>query len=357
MQDLAEAYRNGVTPDLETLRDAVHLLQVGDADAIEAVRGISHRLKGSGTSYGHPEITSLATAVLHGEGPDLKDSVEALVAGLDEVVATGRVVERIAVVDDDPLMRMILMRTLESTGREFVSADSLAEARAKIDSTIDLVLLDLLLPDGDGRELLRNLQTTAATAGIPVVVMSGSDNDQIRRAAIEAGAAAFLEKPFDAAALSDLVSGLLAGGVAPVGAVATGRDLPVTPIESPLSPFNVLVAEDDDLVVALIEDRLSRDGYVVRHHTDGESALADAIASPPDLVILDVMMPKMNGFEVLGRLRASAPTAGLPIIMLTGRGREEDVVHGFDLGATDYIIKPFSPAEVAVRVRRHLASS
>jgi len=74
-------------------------------------------------------------------------------------------------------------------------------------------------------------------------------------------------------------------------------------------------------------------------------------------VILDVMMPKMNGFEVLGRLRASAPTAGLPIIMLTGRGREEDVVHGFDLGATDYIIKPFSPAEVAVRVRRHLASS
>ena len=65
------------------------------------------------------------------------------------------------------------------------------------------------------------------------------------------------------------------------------------------------------------------------------------------------MMPKMNGFEVLGRLRASDQTSSLPVIMLTGRGREEDVVHAFDLGATDYIVKPFSPAELVVRIRSH----
>ena len=115
----------------------------------------------------------------------------------------------------------------------------------------------------------------------------------------------------------------------------------------------MLLAEDDELVAALVSDRLARDGYVVRREADGESALADALRSPPDVAILDVMMPKMNGFEVLGRLRSAPQTADLPIIMLTGRGREEDVVRGFDLGATDYIVKPFSPAELAVRVRRH----
>lgn len=352
MDDLAEAYRAGVQPHLEELRATMSLVRDGDDAAIESVRGICHQLKGSGTSYGHPEISSLAASVLHAPDADLADSIEALLAALDEIVVADGSTQCIAVVDDDPLIRMILTRTLGASGREFRTAASLAEARLTIDASTDLVLLDLFLPDGDGRQLLRELRADPATADIPIVVLSGSDTDEIRREALESGAAAFLEKPFEADALSDLVDGLLLLGIAAAPSIVAGVEAGTSLPQPSVTP-SVLLAEDDDLVALLISDRLGRDGFEVRHHTNGESALADALESPPDLAILDVMMPKMNGFEVLGRLRSSPQTATLPIIVLTGRGREEDVVHGFDLGATDYMIKPFSPAELAVRVRRH----
>ncbi|MCL1692792.1 MAG: response regulator [Actinomycetia bacterium] len=356
MDDLAEAYRAGVQPHLEELRSTMPLVRDGDTAAIERVNGISHQLKGSGTSFGYPEITSLATAVLHASPTDFTEATEALVAGLDGVLGAEASTERITIVDDDPLIRMILAKTLTSPGREFRSAASLAEARLEIDATTVLVLLDLFLPDGDGQELLAELQTDPETAGIPVIVLSGSDSEEVRRDAMNAGAAAFLEKPFESKTLTDLVDGLLPPGGAVAAAAVGGVAGDPSSNESPAA-LTVVLAEDDDLVAALISDRLSRDGYEIRHHADGESALADALQAPPDLVILDVMMPKMNGFEVLGRLRDANQTADIPVIMLTGRGREEDVVHAFDLGATDYIVKPFSPAELAVRVRRHTTAS
>jgi DNA-binding response OmpR family regulator len=352
MDDLAVAYQAGVQPHLEELRSTMPLVRDGDALAIKRVYGISHQLKGSGTSYGYPEITSLATAVLHASDAGFTKATEALVSGLEAVIEADRSTEHITVVDDDPLIRMILTKTLSAPGREFRSAGSLSEARSEIDGATDLVLLDLFLPDGDGHELLSELQADPNTADIPVVVLSGSDSEEIRREAMNAGAAAFLEKPFEANTLTTLIDGLLPSGANGDGAAAGGSNAESAHREKS-GHLVVLLAEDDDLVAALISDRLARDGCEVRHHSDGESALADAIQSPPDLVILDVMMPKMNGFEVLGRLRGSDQTSSLPVIMLTGRGREEDVVHAFDLGATDYIVKPFSPAELVVRVRRH----
>jgi DNA-binding response OmpR family regulator len=185
-----------------------------------------------------------------------------------------------------------------------------------------------------------------------VVVLSGSGSGPVRQAAMNAGADAFVEKPFSPTDLALLVDGLLSGDGGP--AVLT----PAMPGDTDdADPITVLVAEDDDLVAALVLDRLARDGFQVLRAMDGESALAAALASPPRLAILDVMMPKMNGFEVLGRLRSAPQTAEVPVIILTGRGREEDVIRGFDLGATDYIVKPFSPAELAVRVRRHTSPS
>jgi len=355
MQDLENAYRDGIMSDLQDLRAAIPLLESGDEAVIDTVRDISHRLKGSGTSYGHPEITALADVANRASDADLAATIGALVDGLEVVTGPGGIDYRIALVDDDPLIRMILTKILAAPNREFFPSGSLAEARANIDPSVDLVLVDVLLPDGNGTELARELHANPEFDGVPVVVMSGSDDDATRRGAAELGAAAFVEKPFDPQQLDELVGGLLEGRGKQTVTIRSDQDAPQTLAEDPPIPATVLLAEDDALVAALIEDRLSRDGYEIRLYVDGESALAGAISSPPDLAILDVMMPKMNGFEVLGRLRASTATAELPIIMLTGRGREEDVIHGFDLGATDYIIKPFSPAEVAVRVRRYLA--
>ncbi len=348
MQDLTEIYKAGVEPLLSEIRSVLPGVHDGDSDAIAAARRCSHQLKGSGTSYGHPEITSLAAATLDVTDAKLAPALETLISALTSILSEDPRLQRILIVDDDPLIQLILAKTLESEGREFVTADSLASARGAIDDSIDLVLLDLMLPDGDGRQFLRTVEATPETSRIPIVVLSGSGSGPIRQAALNAGADAFVEKPFSPTDLARLVDDLLSSP--PASAMfAPGAPSDVERAD----PITVLIAEDDDLVAALVSDRLARDGYEVRRTSDGESALADAMASPPHLAILDVMMPKMNGFEVLGRLRSNPQTVDLPVIILTGRGREEDVIRGFDLGATDYIVKPFSPAELAVRVRRH----
>jgi len=351
MQDLSEAYKTGVEPLLSGLRSALPGVRSGDREAVAAARRCSHQLKGSGTSYGHPEITSLAAAALNAPDADLPPALETLMSALAGILSEDQRRQRILIVDDDPLIRLILAKTLESRGREFVTAESLADARVTIDGSIDLVLLDLMLQDGDGRQLLRFVQANPETARIPIIVLSGSGSNPIRQSAMDAGADAFVEKPFDPSVLSDAVDDLLAGVHDQVVVPAGG-----TLDDEHADTITVLIAEDDDLVAALVSDRLTRDGYEIRRAADGESALTDALSSPPHLTILDVMMPKMNGFEVLGRLRSAPQTADMPVIILTGRGREEDVVRGFDLGATDYIVKPFSPAELAVRVRRHTSA-
>ena len=122
----------------------------------------------------------------------------------------------------------------------------------------------------------------------------------------------------------------------------------------PEEAVTVLFAEDDLLSAAMLQHRLEKEGFNVLHFPDGAEALDGALSNRVDLAILDVKMPGMDGFELLERLRKVPAYYELPIIMLTSMGREEDVARGFDLGADDYMVKPFSPVEVLARVRRLL---
>jgi two-component system alkaline phosphatase synthesis response regulator PhoP len=110
----------------------------------------------------------------------------------------------------------------------------------------------------------------------------------------------------------------------------------------------VLVVEDEAEIAALLRSYLERDGYRVLTAADGEAALRQIEDGVPDLVVLDIMLPRLDGWEVLRRLRTLAT---VPVIMLTARDQEEDKVRGLELGADDYVTKPFSPREVAARVR------
>ncbi len=109
----------------------------------------------------------------------------------------------------------------------------------------------------------------------------------------------------------------------------------------------VLVVDDDVLVSDVVGRYLGRAGYQVTVAGDGEQALRAAQANPPDLVVLDLMLPGMPGLEVCRRLRAAGP---VPVVMLTALGEEEDRIVGLELGADDYITKPFSPRELVLRV-------
>lgn len=126
------------------------------------------------------------------------------------------------------------------------------------------------------------------------------------------------------------------------------------PDDLPMRKYSILVAEDDPVAATLVEHHLLAEGFGVRRYADGASALGGAIDVRPDLILHDVKMPVMDGFEALERLRSTPGTARTPIMMLTGLGNDADLVRAFDLGADDYMVKPFSPPELAARIRRLL---
>jgi DNA-binding response OmpR family regulator len=118
--------------------------------------------------------------------------------------------------------------------------------------------------------------------------------------------------------------------------------------------MKILVAEDSSTVRRLVAARLTADGYDVVEAVDGEQALLLARSERPDLIVLDKVMPKLDGFEVVRALRGDPATQAVPIVMLTERTSEDDVLGGLDLGVEEYMSKPFSPRELALRVRRVL---
>jgi DNA-binding response OmpR family regulator len=118
----------------------------------------------------------------------------------------------------------------------------------------------------------------------------------------------------------------------------------------------VLIADDDPDILALVRFRLERDGYEVLSAPDGETALDLALARTPDLALLDVMMPRLDGYEVTRRLRQHGPTREIPIILLTASVQEPDVALGIQAGADDYVTKPFSPQALGERVQAALGA-
>lgn len=113
----------------------------------------------------------------------------------------------------------------------------------------------------------------------------------------------------------------------------------------------ILVVEDEPDILEVLEYNLSREGYRVLTARDGEVGLKQARAELPDALVLDLMLPGMDGLEICRRLRADEVTRALPILMVTAKGEEADVVVGLGLGADDYIPKPFSPRELIARLR------
>ena len=119
-----------------------------------------------------------------------------------------------------------------------------------------------------------------------------------------------------------------------------------------MNTASILIIEDDPALLRGLKDNFHSEGYQVRTCVDGQLALSLLLKSPPDLVLLDIMLPGVNGFEICRLARERA--LDMPIIMLTARGQEEDVVRGLELGADDYVTKPFAIRELLARARAFL---
>lgn len=125
----------------------------------------------------------------------------------------------------------------------------------------------------------------------------------------------------------------------------------------PPTAVQVVVADDDDDIRDLVELKLTQSGYEVRATTNGVEALEDIRRDPPQLAVLDVMMPGLSGIDVLREIRSDESLKDVRVVLLTARSRDTDVDMGFSTGADDYLIKPFSPRELVHRVAALLARS
>ncbi len=447
----------------------------GDHEATDDLRRLAHALKGSGATFGFPEITESAKEVEQADDEHLAEASRNLLRVLTEVLDR-RESSALLVVDDDPLILRLFEVKLGTPNRRVVSAKTLSEAREVLEKSLpDALIVDVFLPDGDGRTLLSEFRSMSSA---PAFVITGAPISETNESVL--GADAVFIKPFDVDDVATLISkslefapipddrstanrhlhsvaeeqaavaavfvethgagralvrtvdeectstlqsaleGMLEGDFsvtrwAPGELVVTIaqdlkgfhlqlekarlrlRNLPHPTTEGAILSFSaglvnadpeepvasaysrasliaahatdeggdrildttrqpgigrVLLAEDDTLTAALVIHRLEREHLEVIHCSNGLQAVEAAEKERFGLVILDIHMPEMDGFEVLEHLRSSQEYSGVPIVMLTGAGSETEVVKGFELGADDYIVKPFSPAELTARLKR-----
>jgi two-component system cell cycle response regulator len=495
MLELKNWYRERLSTRIAALEEARAGLQKGDPEAVDSVRRLAHSLRGSGATYGFPEITESARAVEEAEDKGLVECAEALIRTLRTVHAGVRPPRMsILVVEDDEEQSRFIVEALSAPDRDVYEARTAAQAQAELEEReVSLIVLDLILPDTDGRNFLVRLRERLATAAVPVIVLTVKRASQAKAECLALGADDFIEKPVGREALRAAVdarlragcetprelrrdpltglpnraafnetfqrarhgigggpltvallevdgyaglagtdaadealrraAGALARSLRPAdflarwsggefavlfnrtdavdAASALGKALKaagpeaafsagVVPVFEGLSLDDVisdadrylhaakhsgggrvvsandrvsaprpriLIAEDDELIRLVVKRLLEREGFEVLPFADGAAALQGAIENPCALIVTDVRMPGMDGFEFLRRIRALPEYAAIPVVVLTALGSEEDVVRGFELGADDYIVKPFSSAELVARVRRLLKGS
>lgn len=507
----AAGVRPGFAALLRTLEGASRNRSAPElaAEAEASIQRVVRALVAESGTQDRPELAGAAARLLEAKGNEFEPALATLLALLHRyvaVVARGGHGFRVLVVEDDALAAGIVQTALAWAGHAVVIAATVADARRELlGPAFDLVVLDLLLPDGDGRNLLQAIRSEPRLSAIPVFVVSARLGQQTRQECFALGADAYFEKPLDLEAFAvatesrlvrqthlrlqsrrDAVTGLpnraafleaasglpttgddesvatlavldldhfrwveetwgrqfaegvlrrvgvrlamslraascfarwdgaefvalfprrspveaavlveraLTGlrrldfragtspalsitfsaglaGVRPGAAIAdalasadrlcftaksSGRNRVVAEgSDSTVPTRRILLAEDDPRITELLVRQLRREGFEVVAYPNGAEALAAAPESGAALVITDLEMPELDGLGLLRGLREHPLTRHLPVMVLTAMGDENHIVRAFELGADDYVLKPFTIREVAARLRRML---
>jgi DNA-binding response OmpR family regulator len=207
----------------------------------------------------------------------------------------------------------------------------------------DLVLLDIMMPKKDGYEVLQDMQKDPHLKGIPVVVVSNSGQPVEIQRILDLGARDYIVKAqFSPEEVLAKVKKHIRGAPA---AEKTA------PAEKRGTGIKVLVVEDDPFLSSLLKGRLEKDGYQVTAALDGALGLAALSASKPDLVLLDIIMPVMNGFDMLKKMKADPAMKDVIVIIFSNLGQEHEIEEGKQLGADDFLVKAkFTLHEVMTKI-------
>lgn len=256
----------------------------------------------------------------------------------------------ILVADDNEMNRDMLCRRLEKQGYMVAAAD---DGRQALDlmkvEDFDLLLLDIMMPVMDGYAVLENMRADDKLKSLPVIVLTAESEASNIIRCIELGASDYLVKPFDMVALRNRIVRCLlnrrfreeVGG----NLDWSGQTIP-----------DVLVVEDDEMSRELLHKRVSRAGYYVDSVNDGQAAVDFLATKTVDLVLLDIMMPGLSGFEVLEHIKQDASLRNIAVIMISALDDNENIEKCLQLGAEDYITKPFNALILKSRILSCLQS-
>ncbi|WP_269533876.1 response regulator [Chitinimonas sp. BJYL2] len=271
----------------------------------------------------------------------------------------------ILIADDYHQMRLAVQHVLSEMQLHNVHvATHGAEARQMLETVpVSLIIADWNMPGMNGYDLLCWCRNDPHYKDIPFILLTAESGRESLKQAIDAGVSDYLVKPFTAATLRSRVLRQLAPQSqmrqrAVMPTTPASAEVPVLGLDVPLDTrtlrATVLVVDDVPTNIEVMAGVLKQD-YAIKVATNGPKALEVARgAQPPDIILLDVMMPDMDGYEVCRQLKADRRTRDIPVIFLTAKDQTDDMVDGFALGAVDYVVKPAQPEVMRARINTHL---
>jgi DNA-binding response OmpR family regulator len=284
---------------------------------------------------------------------------------------------KILLVEDNDINRDLLSEQLRQQGYEVLLAVDGETAVSIAQSNLpNLILMDTTLPIMDGWEASKRLKSDSHTSSIPIVALIPiiALNAEEREKSIAAGCDDYYTKPIEPLRLIKKIETML--NLQPIAIGDPNGKIPSdTPIIPPslnpvqinslstslpesrdINPANILVVDDDQTFLQILARRLEGSGYNTILASDGTEALEILSQRSIDLVLLDIMMPKLSGLDTLKTIRAKHSMAQLPVIMVTAKDGTEDTIEAFELGANDYVTKPIDLPIIMARVKSHLRS-
>lgn len=257
---------------------------------------------------------------------------------------------KILIIEDEEILLDVLKKKLTKEGYEVQVARDGSEGLEKVQQDKpDLILLDIIMPKVDGYEVLEKLNNMEIT-DIPIIVISNSGQPVEIEKALSLGAKDYLVKAeFEPKEVLNKVNALLSGKTPAAEEEKIDK--------SANNATKLLVVEDDQFLRDLLIKKLEKELFNVKVAIDGQEAITKFEQEKPDMILLDIILPALDGFEVLKKVRSNADKklAQTPVILLSNLGQESDIEKGKKLGANDYLIKAaFTTDEIIDKIKKYL---
>ncbi|PJE64232.1 MAG: hypothetical protein COU90_03990 [Candidatus Ryanbacteria bacterium CG10_big_fil_rev_8_21_14_0_10_43_42] len=270
--------------------------------------------------------------------------------------------KRILVVEDEKDHLNIMVHKLELEGYEALSAEDGAEGLRMIEEEKpDLVLLDVVLPSMDGFEVLTRMREKGIT--IPVIIVSNSGQPvEIDRGTALGAKDHLVKAEFNPGDVIEKIRIQL--GEVSLSEEEKEKKNHESSSNVPIAHYVqnketiILIVEDDKFLRDLIVNKFSKEGFTVHEAVDGEMALSVLQKVAPQIILLDLLLPGIDGFEVLRRLQADEKLSAIPVVVLSNLGQQEDMDRARSLGARDFLIKAqYTPGEIIVHIKKILSEA